>query len=89
VNGRAVSPVAGPAARIEPPGIGGTVAGGARERRAQIERLVAEQERVSVADLTRRFLVTEASIRRDLVILEGEGRSTRRSRASAARRRRA
>lgn len=46
---------------------------GARERRAEIARLVAEQERVSVADLTRRFLVTDASIRRDLGVLQDEG----------------
>ncbi len=45
----------------------------ARDRRHQIARLVAEQERVSVADLAGRFLVTDASIRRDLVILEDEG----------------
>jgi DeoR/GlpR family transcriptional regulator of sugar metabolism len=56
---------------------GGPTVLGARERREQIARLVAEQERVSVADLTGRFLVTDASIRRDLVILEDEGRLRR------------
>ncbi len=55
---------------------GGTALG-ARERRDQIARLVAERERVSVADLTSRFMVTDASIRRDLVILEDEGRLRR------------
>jgi DeoR/GlpR family transcriptional regulator of sugar metabolism len=49
----------------------------ARDRRDQIARLVAEHERVSVAELAGRFLVTDASIRRDLVILEEEGRLRR------------
>lgn len=49
----------------------------ARERREQIAGLVAEHERVAVADLTARFRVTDASIRRDLVILEDEGRLRR------------
>lgn len=39
----------------------------ARDRREQIARLVEELQRVSVADLTARFGVTEASIRRDLI----------------------
>jgi DeoR/GlpR family transcriptional regulator of sugar metabolism len=47
---------------------------GARERRTEIALLVAEHERVSVADLTTRFGVTDASIRRDLTILQDEGR---------------
>jgi DeoR/GlpR family transcriptional regulator of sugar metabolism len=49
----------------------------AQERREQIARLVEEGQRVSVADLTRRFGVTDASIRRDLIILEGAGRLRR------------
>ncbi|HEY4945413.1 MAG TPA: DeoR/GlpR family DNA-binding transcription regulator [Candidatus Limnocylindrales bacterium] len=90
MSGRAGAPTTGaaaagaPAVTSRPPGgdapLRGPAAPGAlsaRDRRDQIERLVAEQERVSVADLTRRFLVTEASIRRDLVILEGEGRLRR------------
>jgi ribosome recycling factor len=39
----------------------------AHERREQIARLVEEAQRVSVADLTVRFGVTDASIRRDLI----------------------
>ena len=50
---------------------------GARERRDRITRFVAEHERVSVADLAGRFHVTDASIRRDLVILEDQGRLRR------------
>jgi len=49
----------------------------ARERRDQIARLVEEQERVSVADLTERFQVTDTSIRRDLRVIEAEGRLKR------------
>lgn len=49
----------------------------ARSRREQIARLVEEDERVSVGDLTDRFHVTDASIRRDLVILEDAGRLRR------------
>jgi DeoR/GlpR family transcriptional regulator of sugar metabolism len=57
---------------------GGTAAApGARERRDLIARLVAEHDRVAVADLTSRFHVTDASIRRDLAILEDEGRLRR------------
>ena len=41
----------------------------AHERREMIVRLVDEDQRVSVADLTDRFGVTDASIRRDLVLL--------------------
>ncbi len=56
-----------------------TNAGGlsAHERREQIARLVQEAERVSVADLTARFGVTDASIRRDLILLEGAARLRR------------
>lgn len=49
----------------------------AQERREQIVRLVEEDQRVSVADLTQRFGVTDASIRRDLILLEGAGRLRR------------
>jgi DeoR/GlpR family transcriptional regulator of sugar metabolism len=49
----------------------------AHERREQIARLVDEDQRVSVADLTLRFGVTDASIRRDLILLEGAGRLRR------------
>ena len=49
----------------------------ARERRERIVRLVDEDQRVGVADLTGRFGVTEASIRRDLDLLEGAGRLRR------------
>ena len=49
----------------------------AQERREQIVRLVEEDQRVSVADLTQRFGVTDASIRRDLILLEGGGRLRR------------
>lgn len=49
----------------------------ARERRERIAELVEEDQRVSVADLTARFGVTDVSIRRDLTILEGAGRLRR------------
>jgi DeoR/GlpR family transcriptional regulator of sugar metabolism len=49
----------------------------AHERREQIVRLVEEAQRVSVADLTVRFGVTDASIRRDLILLEGAARLRR------------
>jgi DeoR/GlpR family transcriptional regulator of sugar metabolism len=74
MSGRAKVPGPGPRASVPPPGLDGPTTLGARERRAQIARLVAEHERVSVADLADRFLVTDASIRRDLTILEDEGR---------------
>jgi hypothetical protein len=57
----------GSGARAEPSTTDGRPAFGARERRAEIARLVAELERVSVADLTGRFLVTDASDYRALV----------------------
>lgn len=47
------------------------------ERREQIARLVDSDHRVSVGDLTARFGVTDASIRRDLILLEGAGRLRR------------
>jgi DeoR/GlpR family transcriptional regulator of sugar metabolism len=49
----------------------------ARARRDEIARLVDEDERVSVSELTDRFHVTDASIRRDLMILEDAGRLRR------------
>jgi DeoR/GlpR family transcriptional regulator of sugar metabolism len=49
----------------------------AHERREQIARLIEDDQRVSVADLTDRFGVTDASIRRDLILLEGAGRLRR------------
>lgn len=49
----------------------------ARERRELIARLVEEDGRVSVADLTQRFQVTDTSIRRDLRVIEREGRLKR------------
>ncbi len=49
----------------------------AHDRREEITRLVDEQERVSVAELRARFRVTDASIRRDLMILEEAGRLRR------------
>ena len=49
----------------------------AAKRRQLITRLVEEEERVSVADLSERFGVTDTSIRRDLRLLEIEGRVKR------------
>lgn len=57
-----------------PPGASGY---NARARRDEIARLVEEDERVSVGELTDRFHVTDASIRRDLMILEDAGRLRR------------
>jgi DeoR/GlpR family transcriptional regulator of sugar metabolism len=74
VSGRAEAPGSGAGTQAASPGADSPTALGARERRVQIVRLVAERERVSVADLTSLFLVTDASIRRDLTILEDEGR---------------
>jgi DeoR/GlpR family transcriptional regulator of sugar metabolism len=61
--------------QVDPGSVPGVVS--ARERRERIARLVDEDQRVSVADLTERFGVTDASIRRDLMILEGAGRLRR------------
>jgi DeoR/GlpR family transcriptional regulator of sugar metabolism len=71
--------VGGDGARINGGSENGQPGGGlgARERRDRIASLVDEHERVSVADLTSRFQVTDASIRRDLIILEDEGRLRR------------
>lgn len=49
----------------------------ARERRDEIARLIEEGERVSVAELSARFRVTDVSIRRDLMILEDAGQLRR------------
>jgi len=49
----------------------------AHERRDQIAELVDTGQRVSVADLAGRFGVTDASIRRDLGLLEEAGRIRR------------
>lgn len=43
------------------------------ERKIQILRLLEEDQRVEVADLSRRFNVSEDTIRRDLRDLEGQG----------------
>lgn len=45
----------------------------ARERRDLIARLLDDGERITVAELARRFGVTDVSIRRDLTILEDAG----------------
>ncbi|HEY1167601.1 MAG TPA: DeoR/GlpR family DNA-binding transcription regulator [Candidatus Limnocylindrales bacterium] len=50
---------------------------GARERRARIVELVAEQEEVEVSALAGCFGVSETSIRRDLAVLEARGRLKR------------
>ncbi|MEW6225754.1 MAG: DeoR/GlpR family DNA-binding transcription regulator [Chloroflexota bacterium] len=60
--------------RSDPPSAGPVTA---QERREQIARLVDEDQRVSVGDLTDRFRVTDASIRRDLIMLEEAGRLRR------------
>ncbi len=49
----------------------------AHERRNSIAEMLEEQDRVSVAELALRFGVTDVSIRRDLMILEDEGRLRR------------
>ena len=49
----------------------------AHERRELIARMVDDGQRVGVAELTTRFGVTDASIRRDLILLEGAGRLRR------------
>lgn len=47
------------------------------ERRAQIVQLALEREMIRVAELVSKFGVTDTSIRRDLAILESEGRLRR------------
>lgn len=49
----------------------------ARERQNDIARLVGERGRVRVRDLAARFAVSTVTIRKDLVILESEGRIVR------------
>jgi len=49
----------------------------ARERRQQIAALLEDEGRVSVAELSTRFGVTDVSIRRDLMILQDGGRLRR------------
>lgn len=48
-----------------------------RERRSSIVELVEQQEEVEVAALAAQFGLTPTSIRRDLLVLEGEGRLKR------------
>lgn len=49
----------------------------ARERQDDIARLVTNQGRVRVRDLAARYAVSAVTIRKDLVVLEGEGRVAR------------
>lgn len=49
----------------------------ARERQEHIARIVEEHGRVLVADLARRFGVSAVTIRKDLLVLEGEHRLVR------------
>jgi DeoR family transcriptional regulator, aga operon transcriptional repressor len=49
----------------------------AAERRAQIVQRVVEDGRVLVSDLVKRYNLTEASIRRDLILLEADHRLKR------------
>ena len=49
----------------------------AAERRAQIIQQVTEDGRVLVSDLVRRYNITEASVRRDLMLLEADHRLKR------------
>ena len=49
----------------------------ARERRARIAALVEESDQVEVSVLAARFGLTDTSIRRDLLLLEGQGRLKR------------
>jgi DeoR/GlpR family transcriptional regulator of sugar metabolism len=58
----------------------------ARERRAEVVRLLDQQEYVDVAELAQRFSLTEASVRRDLARLESEGLITRVRGGAVARR---
>ncbi len=48
-----------------------------RDRRAQIAELVVEEEQVDVSVLAARFGVSDTSIRRDLMVLEGQNRLKR------------
>jgi len=49
----------------------------AAERRSQIAQLVLEQGKVTVAELVKKFQITETSIRRDLLLLEEDKRLKR------------
>jgi DeoR/GlpR family transcriptional regulator of sugar metabolism len=49
----------------------------ARARRDEIATLIEQEDRVSVGDLAARYGVTDASIRRDLAVLQDEGRIRR------------
>lgn len=49
----------------------------AAARRSQIAQIVMEQGKVTVAELVKRFHITETSIRRDLILLEGDQRLKR------------
>ena len=49
----------------------------ARERQEQIAQIVAEAGRARVTELARRFGVSAVTIRKDLLVLEGEGRLVR------------
>lgn len=49
----------------------------ARERQEQIAQIVAEEGRARVTELARRFGVSAVTIRKDLLVLEGEGRLVR------------
>lgn len=51
--------------------------GGAAERRDRINALVVERRRISVAELSRLLEVSPVTIRRDLDLLEAEGRICR------------
>jgi DeoR/GlpR family transcriptional regulator of sugar metabolism len=57
-----------------------------RERGSEVVRLLDQQEYVDVAELARRFGLTEASVRRDLARLESEGLITRVRGGAVARR---
>ena len=58
----------------------------ARERRAEVVRLLDQQEYVDVGELASRFNLTEASVRRDLARLESDGLITRVRGGAVARR---
>ena len=49
----------------------------AAQRRSQIAQLVTESGKVFVADLVKRYNITETSIRRDLILLEADHRLKR------------
>jgi DeoR/GlpR family transcriptional regulator of sugar metabolism len=55
----------------------GAIAMRAAERRADIARLVVSDGKVLVSDLVKRYNITEASVRRDLILLEADHRLKR------------